>query len=141
MLPGSHFGRQDYWQAAYATGHTAQEWFLSAGTAARSTADAVRSYAPAQAEPLRVAHLGCGASTLGAQIASTLQERGCQVNMVLNLDCALAALSVCEAHQSLLPGGSLQQYSLWDAADAALPGDYDILLDKGTLDALSLIHI
>ena len=130
MITGSHFGEREYWQGAYASGRAAREWFLSANAAAVATAQAVCW----GREPMNVLHLGCGASVLGVELCSALECRA-----VLNVDYSSEALAACRANQAARPGSDRQHYALWNAADGVLPpgGPWDLLVDKGTLDAVA----
>jgi len=52
---------------------------------------------------------------------------------VVNVDCSKTALERLEADVGF---SEKQSYVLWDAAQDSLHDDFDLVLDKGTLDAL-----
>lgn len=122
--PG-RFGEQAYWEGRYrseASGPT--EWFLSAEKTAKSAALAYGRHSGAVKRP-RVLHVGCGLSQVGSEIAKIID-----CDDVLNVDCSLAALRKLE---EAVPW---QRYRLWDAATDPAFESFDLILDKGTLDAL-----
>jgi hypothetical protein len=57
---------------------------------------------------------------------------------VHNVDISEEALLELEQAQAQLPGALKQRYARWDASAGLKPeaGPYDLVLDKGTLDAL-----
>lgn len=129
---GSHFGLTSYWQSLYEVGGP-EEWFLDARIAARGAAVATKQ--AGKREALRVWHPGCGLSSLGAAL---VYELGADtVRRVDNCDCSARALERLRAKISrdYAAAAHLQYYQTWEAGDR-MPNAYDLVLDKGTLDAL-----
>mmetsp|Transcript_7305 Transcript_7305/g.23917 ORF Transcript_7305/g.23917 Transcript_7305/m.23917 type:complete len:240 (-) Transcript_7305:198-917(-) len=116
------FGDPSYWERRYRWSSGApREWFVPSRVAARSAAATSRRQA-------RVLHLGCGLSTLGRDVCELLGGRA------TNVDCSTTALAKLEA--AVDDPFSQQSYVRWDAATEPPFGDFDLLLDKGTMDAL-----
>lgn len=154
--PAIRFGEREWWDGQYAAGTAAQEWFLSSQTAAESAADLWRAHLARHrgscSTSLRVLHVGCGTSALGAHVAEALVARGGASGVrVMNVDYSEAAVS--EAQQAAghrTPGlaHGEQRWHVWDATQDGPPPPieevpvgagtppYDLVLDKGTLDAL-----
>lgn len=124
--PG-RFGEAAYWKSAYRQRRGPDEWFLTAQVAARG---ARRAFRPEHR--IRVLHLGCGRSTLGAVIAENFD-----VDVVVNADCSADALEQLEERtmKEHAATARTQRYELWDASDAWHGGRFDLVLDKGALDA------
>jgi len=139
--PG-RFGEPAYWEATYAKTGSPKEWFLPAEVAATAAATAFalsRKHKRRSDEgAVRVLHVGCGVSRLGSGVAKALAEIcGVRAATVLNVDCSDEALRALEA---LDAGDSAQRYARWDLARGPPPETtdetFDLVLDKGTLDAL-----
>ena len=124
---GARFGDKAFWQQSYEAKRAAREWFVGAETAAAGAAAACEAHGVA-ASP-RVLHAGCGVSRLGESFARAVPGAA-----VVNADASAAALAQLEAATR----GAAQRFRAWDAFAAAAPppgAPYDVVLDKGTLDA------
>ena len=135
--PGARFGDATFWRTSYATKKAPKEWFLSAEAAAASAARALDAHGPSKADgPVRVLHAGCGLSALGLAFGEAVGAAD-----VVNADVsseALAALDSEAATSSSSPASaSRQTFVLWDAFSSSedAPGVFDVVLDKGTMDA------
>ncbi|KAJ1449494.1 hypothetical protein M885DRAFT_535387 [Pelagophyceae sp. CCMP2097] len=136
----SHFGKPEFWREAYAAGKAAKEWFVEAATAADGAVDVYSAQRPVKKRNLQVLHVGCGISTLGSEVVSAFERSHAapSISEVHNVDVSEEALGQLEQAQALLPGASQQRYALWDASSGKAPegGPFDLVLDKGALDAL-----
>jgi len=148
------FGAREYWQRQYQTGKAPGEWFLSAEKAAASTAMAFGAHERWRGQRLgafaRVLHLGCGTSALGTALVSEL-SRQCQLSArIMNTDASPAAVAAAAAAVDTGASQQQQAFKVWDAAIGTDPptlpsplfacgasSRYDLLVDKGTLDALT----
>lgn len=150
----SHFGSANFWEKQYVDGHAAKEWFLPADTAAASTAAALgtheRAHAPSRIGAYaKVLHVGCGVSQLGTALVSALASEPLRLSArIMNTDISPAAIAAAAA--AVGPWQQEQNFCVWDAASEtpppALPSPlyscgassrFDLVVDKGTLDALT----
>ena len=134
------FGEHTYWNDNYISGRAANEWFLEAHAAATSACDALDAHGRNTGSAPRLLHLGCGISSLGAAMCDELSSRHGLQAKVMNVDYCAAAIDSAALAGA---GDARQQWRVWDATDASGPpslsevdAPYDLLLDKGTLDAL-----
>jgi hypothetical protein len=144
------FGSRHFWEAQYSNGKAPAEWFLSAETAAASSTEAFGAHEQAFGSVgayARILHLGCGASSLGTCLVSELASQLRLSARVMNTDTSAAALSLA----ARAVGGDQQQqaFRVWDVAGGEPPPSlpstlyscgatsrYDMVVDKGVLDAL-----
>ena len=151
VVDGSGFqsrqiGDQQYWNSQYVVGSAADEWFIGAEEAAKSTIDVLvgahlQDAINRQQRPLRVLNLGCGTSRLGDALANALTMQLGLDACVMNVDYSPAAIQTAGEASS---HDRRQHHRVWDAtagtSPPALPAQpqpaYDLLVDKGTLDAL-----
>lgn len=153
---GDRFGKHAFWETSYRRGTAPSEWFLSAETAAAATLHAYRAHVRQREPPsLSAINLGCGTSHLGSELIATFDAAATvpTLRKVCNVDYSAAALETLEAAQSdPLPPESLQRdatqaaavprqtYRLWDVTAAVADdptSEFDLLVDKGTLDAVA----
>ena len=145
------FGSQQFWESQYAIGKAPSEWFLSASLAAASTAEAFgaheRRYGSVGAYA-RVLHLGCGTSDLGSTLVAALASELRISARVMNVDSSPTAVATALKAVGPLSQQQQQMFRVWDAAGGTPPpampsplfscgpsARYDLLVDKGTLDA------
>lgn len=134
---GATFSDKQWWEQQYSIGKAPIEWFVSAEVAAAGAAKAVA--ARPGFEPASALHAGCGASSLGHAVSGCFPS----VKTVVHADVsgsALAALEETAAAAEASGGGACgHAYVEWDACGGSLPaggpGAYDLVLDKGALDA------
>ena len=129
--PGARFGETTFWRTSYATKKAPKEWFLSAEAAAASAARALDAHGDFKA--VRVLHAGCGLSALGLAFGEAVGAAD-----VVNADVSSEALAALEAatSSSSPASASRQTFVIWDAFSSEdAPGVFDVVLDKGTMDA------
>ena len=144
------FGKHAFWESLYARGKAPKEWFLSAELAAASVASAFGAHKGKQCAGslgnfCKILHLGCGTSALGSALVSAMTNELHLSAHVMNTDYSPAAV---EAAAKTHNGQQQQTFRVWDAAGVESPpslppsnggpsSHYDLLVDKGTLDALA----
>jgi hypothetical protein len=147
------FGSHTFWESQYERGKAPNEWFLAAEQAATSTAEAFAAHEKVHGlgGPFaKVLHIGCGTSRLGNCLISALASHSQVSGRVMSVDYSAVAVAAAQAAVAMEAGEQQQQlFRVWDAASGtpppALPNTmyscgmssrYDLLVDKGTLDAL-----
>ena len=144
--PTFSFGEHSFWESRYKSGRAPKDWFLDAQTAAESTVDAFMALSAARwqrSAPVRILHLGCGTSNLGGAVCDALDVQGCEAH-VTNVDYSASAIE----EMTRVMSDARQCWVEWDVAaappstsqgmdDREIPSSWDLLLDKGTLDAVA----
>jgi hypothetical protein len=144
------FGSQLFWETQYKQGKAAPEWFLSAELAASSTAEAFGAHEKTFGSAgtfARVLHLGCGVSQLGTCLVSSLSSQLRLSARIMNTDSSATAVSAAAA--AVGTAQQQQAFRTWDVTSDSPPPSlpstlfscgatsrYDLLVDKGVLDAV-----
>ena len=145
------FGRHTFWESLYARGKAPKEWFLSAELAAASATSAFGTHKRKRGggslgHVCSILHLGCGTSELGSALVSAMAHELSLSAHIMNTDYSPAAVEA--ARKAVHASQQQQTFQVWDAASVESPpsppssngspsSHYDLLVDKGTLDALT----